>query len=199
MTNNLQELYDYVLSMDVTTLPKNALVRQSTAVAIAPGGGHESVSNQRLTEVDWENYTDTVLVAGTNDDPHYTKAGVCDLLIRKGRRPKMLSFPGFAENTKMQADWLARQMLIRPTVATLLLSTAEYHLPRFALTFIKSWQKMGDGRLLHTALLPTERPDVDLPDSVVSQTPESEIGRIEIYQEKGDVATYQEAAEFFGW
>lgn len=189
--NATQTLYKKVL-----TLPMLASYAHTRAWVILPGGGSHEAGDSRLTEAPWD--CNTVLVAGTRGDPEYSLHEVTRLLRRDRGVPKDLHFQGFAKHTPDQMFWVVLEKLLgNPTLTHLFISTAEYHLPRAALTFVKTWQTHGDCRVLRLSVAPTSNPRNTEGDSSTSQTIKEELSRIEEYQAQGDVATAAEFASFF--
>jgi len=189
-------LYEHVLERSVENYA-GVLNPDRTLVAIAPGGGHYAVSDKRIKDVSWQKYTRSVLVCGTRGDPSYTSERVECLLRRNDRLPDLFAFQGYAAHTPMQADWVATLSAEAPNLRHLILSTAEYHLPRFALTVIKSMIKARCRGVL-VLVLATKRPDVTIHSST-SQSVAEELARIEQYQQSSHVATMAEAYEYFAF
>jgi len=170
----------------------------TTALAIFPGGGKKEASDTRFTEVDWRKFSKKVWVAGTRGDPFYDEEEIRLLLARQQRVPPSLTLQIYAEHSLNQMRWVSNMLCADKTVSTLILSTAEYHLPRCILTFVKTWQREGDARKIRLAAIATSNPRLlNRPnEDETSQTREQEVKRIEVYQIKGDVATANEFMHF---
>lgn len=188
-------LYDQILAQ----APERRNFPFGAPIAIAPGGGNKTASEGRFA-VDWQKYATEIWVSGTDyvnrpDEVRHTKEDLERLLERAGELPTILQQPkGLARHTPDQADWIARQAQVSG-VKRLILSTTGYHLPRFALTVCASLHKL---RINDIALAVVSTPQAEVvSNSTTSQSREEEIGRIPIYQEKGDVATYDVAKKYF--
>lgn len=188
-----REWFEWVLTCTPERLGRVNPERSLTA--IAPGGGNKEISDTRISDVPWQNLCTSVVVCGTRGDPAYTEREVEALLIRNGKLPQCFTFQGYAAHTKAQADWVVSFVRATTSLDALILSTAEYHLPRFALTVAQSLYVAGvsDIRLL---VLPTARPEVVV-HSTTSQTVEEELARIEQYQRTGDAASWDVALPYF--
>jgi hypothetical protein len=95
-------------------------------------------------------------------------------------------------------EWGTKQMRRHPLIRHLIISTASYHLVRGVLTFVRTWIKEGNVRNPSIGVIPTSDPNEDVLaiPSKTSRTLEEELARIELYQEKGDVATEDEYTRF---
>ena len=98
-----------------------------------------------------------------------------------------------AYNTPAQTDWIIKTALDLD-IERIVLMVRPYHLPRAYLTLLKSWQKLANRKMV---LIPVAIPVP--PDAVVldKQLPSramipGEMGRIPLYQAKGDIATLDE-------
>lgn len=105
----------------------------------------------------------------------------------------------YGENTKIQAEWCA-DLVEKLRIDHLRLFTAPFHLLRSYLTFLKSFLS----RSLKPIMIPeitTISPFWEI--AVVKangwQLISSELQRIRVYQEKGDVATYKECKDYLAW
>jgi uncharacterized SAM-binding protein YcdF (DUF218 family) len=139
--NATQTLYKKVLA-----LPMLTSYTHTRAWVILPGGGNHKVDDMRLTEVCWD--CQRVLVAGTRGDPEYSLQEIRELLSRKGSAPSNLSFQGYARHTPDQIRWVTQELMKNVALTHVVFSTAQYHLPRTVLTFIKMWQEHGDCRII---------------------------------------------------
>lgn len=191
------ELYRTVMKL----IPNqhDSFVRDATALAIFPGGGNRTVSDKRISEVKWARFTWRVWVAGTRGDPEYTDDEVRSLISRKHILPPLLEIQGVAEHTLNQMRWIVHLLLEKKNVCTIILSTAQYHLPRCVLTFVQTWKNEGDARKLRIFVLPTSNPkesDLNECNEGTSTNIEEELKRIALYQKKGHVATLRDLKNF---
>jgi hypothetical protein len=186
-----ENLYHHILCTMVDN-PSDWTVSDDTAFVIFPGGGGQ---DWRLHQAPWESYAKRIIVAGTRDDPKYNFEEVVSFLKRDTAEPVEIRFQGYAAHSKAQTDWLAAELQSSPHIKQLVLSTARYHLPRCALTFIKSWLAAGN-LPLPLLLVPTDGERGN--NTATSQTAKEELERIALYQEKGDVATAEEYEWFVG-
>ena len=189
-----QSLHDAVMCLQAN---HKETPRAETVVLILPGGGH-GVSPTRLTEVNWADYSDNLWVAGTRGDPAYTHEEILEYVTKNGKLPNSLETQLFAQHTPDQAYWAVDLLVRNIHINHLIISTASYHLVRGVLTFVKMWQKHGDARKLSISIISTSdpSPEVVATPSATSLTLEEELARIELYQEKGDVASASEFYEF---
>ncbi|MEK7462341.1 MAG: hypothetical protein AAB618_02095 [Patescibacteria group bacterium] len=187
----VESLYRSILDTMVGSHPADAVL-DDTAFIIFPGGGGQ---DWRLYQAPWEFYARRIICAGTRDDPKYNFDEVAQFLKRDTAEPVEVRFQGYAAHSKAQTDWLTMELQASPYIKRLILSTARYHLPRCALTFIKSWLAAGNSPL-PLLLVPTDGERGN--DDATSQTAEEELERIVLYQEKGDVATAEEYERFVG-
>ena len=188
----VESLYQSIMDTMVDSHPAGAVL-DDTAFIIFPGGGGQ---DWRLYQAPWEFYARRIICAGTRDDPKYNFDEVAQFLKRDTAEPVEVRFQGYAAHTKDQSDWLTKELWYSSHTKRLVLSTARYHLPRCALTFIKSWLAQGDGWKFKLTLAPTDGEPGH--DEATSQTVEQELERIAIYQEKGDVAKAEEYFKFIG-
>lgn len=193
-------LCDAVMSLTAVPTPKDQ--RATTALIIFLGGGNRHTCDLRLL-VHWPEFTDKVWVAGLREDVGCDLEVVQHELTRKRRYPSKLRNQGWVLdlNTKGQMHWAVEQVLSDLTIDHVILSTAKYHLARCALTFAKMWLEHGDGRKLRISVLPTPDPNPEEVAEVIgtNTSPEAELGRVEAYQDKGDVATAEEFEHFLEW
>jgi hypothetical protein len=190
-----QKLYDEVLHLGVN-LP-SPISRDEIAVLILPGGGI-GVPPTRLTEVPWQDFSDDVWVAGTRGDPAYSREDIIGYIARDGQLPKRLETQFLAQHTLEQMEWATKMMRRHPLIRHLIISTAGYHLPRCVLTFVRTWIKESNVRHPSIGVMPTSDPpeEVLAVPSTTSRTLEEELTRIELYQQKGDIATAEEYEHF---
>jgi hypothetical protein len=188
-------VHEEVMRLGVN-IPKGIL-RPEVAILILPGGG-AGVPPTRLTEVKWQLLSDDVLVAGTRGDPAYTREEIVTYLARDGKLPERLETQLFAQHTPEQMLWAVERLRRNGLIRHVVLSTARYHTTRCVLTFIRAWGKKGDGRRLMLGIMPTSDPpeEVLAVPSTTSRTLEEELTRIELYQQKGDIATAEEYEHF---
>lgn len=193
------ELFEKVTGLIATPSPEDR--RDKTALLVFLGGGNWHTCDLRL-QVPWPIFTDKVWVAGMREENciDYDLEVVKKQLMRGGRYPSHLRNQGWVEllNTRDQMLFAVEQVRSDATINHLVLSTAKYHVVRCALTFMKMWLQEGDGRNLDISILPTSDPNKEeVADVVGTNTlPEAELDRIEIYQDKGDVATAEDLERF---
>ncbi len=165
---------------------------------ILAGGGADDkgrgLQNWRLS-APWQNFTNEVLVAGTRGDPYYTHEQVEEFLERQGRTPNF-DFQGVdnTTNTALQAEWLVDKIIEKTGERHVIISAAEYHVGRGALTFVKKWLEYGDGRPLTLSTNSTTGLIVGDLATNTNNTLEGEIKRIANYVE--DVADLGDLHEF---
>ncbi len=161
---------------------------------IMPGGGSHKAGDTRLTQAEWD--TEYVYVCGTRGDPAYSIEDITRLLARDGQVPKGLWYQGYAEHTLEQMLWAVDSLRANRRIRHLVMSTAEYHLPRCMLTFVKQWQLHGDGRKLQLSVAPTANPPQTADTGGTNASLDGELSRILEYQKKGDVATEEDLLKF---
>lgn len=186
-----EKLYAAISKLEVHT--NDSFERSSTVLVILPG-----IADSRIQDACWQNYSDTVWVTGTRNDPPYTQARIEKLLAHNGQLPSSLLCQGYAEHTPEQMKWVTKNLLEQKNISTLVLSTARYHLPRCTLTFIKEWNRNGDSRPLKIGTLSTRDPNEEESQTFIgtSHSKVQELARIREYQQKGDIATAEEFLRF---
>ena len=186
---NTKELFRKAVSLD----KDQAFNPDISVMAILPGGGDQ---HWRLSKAPWLELANEVWVAGTRDDPHYDCEQLLDLLERKGKRPPVRhQLDGWAANSPEQAVWVAKLLEMSVPSTRLIISTANYHGPRWILTFIKTWLKRGHTSRPVIRFVGTDGP-INESITNVNQTLEQEIVAAKSYQAKGDVANEKDFAYF---
>lgn len=104
-----------------------------------------------------------------------------------------------AHHSKEQGDWIAataRDLGLE----SIALVVSPYHLPRAYLTFVKCFEQADVNIALYPAPVHIA-PSVPAPETGLTswELVPGEVERILTYQEKGDVATYEELQEYLEW
>lgn len=187
-------------------LPDLDIPKEDTVLFLLPG-----LQRWRLTKCNWWRYATTLLVAGTRADPLYTTAEVYQLTQQEKFPPKEFRHQGYTEHTPGQMRWIVDQLESLGGMRQLICCTASYHLSRSACTFAAQYMSKQCRVKFHFACLPliagrssTEflkgfASDENLSEERAgpsSMTYGGEESRMDLYQDRGDVATDREFAQF---
>lgn len=136
------------------------------------------------------------LVAGVygKDEKRYVKQGLKDVKRKEGFYKQ-----AHADNTRHQAEWVSDKV-DELGIKTIALYVSPYHLMRASLTLIKIMRAREKGILI------IPRPVNIPPSKIIPCVGKSawdlvagELKRIKAYQQKGDVATFDEIKEYIEW
>lgn len=172
------------------------------AIAVLPGLGED----WRLIDAvnAWQAHPSLrhLLVAGTNGaertqvqpDIAYLQQPPVNL-----RRLENVHTQVSAQHTKEQAEWLVGQVA-EHEITSLGLYVSPYHLLRAYCTVLKAFQRAK----VPIALIPlpvAKPPQTPIPETSATgwQMVDGEVKRIQVYQEKGDVVSYDELQEYINW
>ncbi|MDD5433304.1 MAG: hypothetical protein PHE77_01450 [Candidatus Pacebacteria bacterium] len=161
---------------------------EETAVLILPG----KFQSFRITEGAklWPDKGQYLFVAGTRGDPFYSENDIVDLT---GKSSLNLFCQGWAEHTPDQMEWIVKLLQKRFSfIKHLIVATAAYHLPRCVLTLVRA---MENARyFFQICPWPIWNPLENYPELL-----EEELNRIFLYQEKGDVAKWENWQQYKEW
>lgn len=175
----------------------NEPLKKSDAIILLEGDGYNRI--QKIMDLYRQNWSDLIVVSGNIFNPDYGSFPDLPEQIKKmGVASEYLLWEDKSQNTKEQAEnimALAREKNWKKII----LVASQYHQLRAYLTFLKAMNKAQ----LEIQII--NAPAGDLP--WFSQNDwgrridilESEFKRIEIYGEKGDLASFAEAIEYQQW
>jgi len=162
-----------------------------TAILILPG-----IQEYRITEGVklWPSRGLHLWVAGTRGDPAYTREQIVEAA---GADSPHILHGGFANHTREQMEWCRDLLVLHSEVKHLVVSTAAYHLPRCVLTLVQTMYKAGI--LIPISPRPLRNPDWNSFAGLDQETIQSEMERIERYQQQGDVASCEIWRDYLQW
>ncbi len=188
------------LSVMILSLPQRTT--EVDAILVLPGQGEDLRLTQAIEAWNTSPNVKHLLVAGNyNGETTWFEPTLDNLseapygLVRK----EGVVIQPHAHHTKEQGEWIAataRDLRIE----SIALVVSPYHLTRAYLTFVKCFEKLG----IKVALYPAPvriAPDVSSPETGLNswQYVPGEVERVLVYQEKGDVATYEELQGYLEW
>ena len=167
---------------------------KQSALLILPG-----VQEYRISEgaKHWPDKAEHLWVAGTRADPFYTRREILDIVrevttIESGTY--LIENGGWENHTPHQMRWTVELLKKNPGVNHLIVCTAAYHAPRCVLTCIKIMQRHAAMRVI--SVLPlwhSEGPSSESAEWI------EEMERISMYQQKGDVVSWEEWKQYLSW
>ncbi len=149
----------------------------------------------------WPKKARHLWVAGTRGNPFYARAEVIQIVLgvlEKVALPmaeEYLETGGWANNTVDQMRWATELLKKNPLVKHLIICTAEYHVPRCTLTFLRTLLLYGDYSTV-ISVLPLRNEEGPFSGS---KEWKEELTKISLYQKKGDVASFRELTEYLAW
>lgn len=186
--------------MMILSLPQD--VSRVDAILVLPGQGEDWRLTSAIEAWNTNPGVKHLLVAGNYSGEKTWFEPTLDNLSEPPyglvRREGVVIHP-HAHHTKEQGEWIAataRDLNIK----SIALVVPPYHLPRAYLTFVKCFEQLG----IEVALFPLPvhvAPSTRAPETGLNswQYVPGEMERIVKYQEKGDVATYEELQGYLEW
>ena len=167
-----------------------------SAILILPG----VYQNYRITEgvKHWPKKGEYLWVAGTRGDPFYTRREILETIDRKKREHinnHNFENGGWQNHTLDQMMWVTELLKKNNNINHIILTTAAYHVPRCTLTLLQTMKKQSIKQVVISPIPIYHR----LGPSLESESFGGELSRISIYQEKGDVATFETWEEYNMW
>ncbi len=188
-------IYSEIVSaaMMVYSIPQ--VIESVEAVVVFPGLGEDC----RIAHaIGWwhQAFSDFFLVAGINPcETTWRRLGIADLMCAPFflRRTRGVETQINAAHTKEQAEWIYERVMSLG-IQSLALFASPFHCLRAYLTLLKTFIDHGKS---HVILVPAPTPIA--PSQLIPENGKSgwelvpgEVERIVQYQQKGDVATYEE-------
>lgn len=174
---------------------KNAS-QEKSAILILPG----VYQDFRIPEgaKNWPEKGKYLWVAGTRADPFYTRKEIIEMINKE--KGKVMDFSdmengGYQDHTLDQMMWVTELLKAYKDVNHIVVTTAAYHTPRCVLTLLQTMRKQSiKGVVISPVLI-----DSSLGPSFESEEFKGEIKRVSIYQEKGDVASFDVWEDYLRW
>jgi len=180
MERLIQPTWEHQCSLFMYYFGSFQLPEKVSAIVCFPGEGEKDRIDLAIELFEESVYGTLLLFAGSQDD------------ITEKRKSERIFYQGRANNTPEQAEWVLK-VLKDKNKKSFVLTTAFYHLPRAFLTMLRQIynMKLQNYFAMVPAILPPKN------HSFSEERVGAEIERIKIYQEKGDVASFDMFFEYF--
>lgn len=189
------------MALMLYSLPR---IHQTEALVVMPGLG-ENWRIEQAVKV-WENNDQKnkfLLISGVNQKEKTAFPFSIENFKKSPfnlKRVENVHIQEHADHTKAQAEWIVNKTK-ELNIKSLTVFVSPFHLLRAYNTLLKTFINLDAERIL---IIPNPiriPPSTNIPEvnSSAWDLVQGELDRIKIYQEKGDVASYEELKEYLNW
>jgi hypothetical protein len=190
-----------IMTMMIYSLPIK--LNEVDCLAVFPGMGEEWRMADAIKIWNENKNIKTLLIGGVyKGEITYEQITLETLRTMQAplKRERGVIFQGSASQTNHQTDWVVEQVVERK-ISNVGLLISPYHLLRAYCTLIRSFENLNVPYVRVIPIPVLIAPAVTIPETGVDawRMAMGEYERIMTYQQKGDVASYEEVKKYLNW